>query len=67
MAAKIYVLVRSQNYDTKYVDDKQYTLGDLTLPTSGTFGDNYHRKVFTTTVKLRNQVIRNIANSVVRI
>ena len=63
VAAKIYVLARSRNFDQTYSDDKQYILGDVTLPPAGTYNDNYRRKVFSTTVKLRNQVIKNTALS----
>lgn len=66
VAAKIYLLVRSKNFDVTYTDDKQYTLGDVTLPPTGTFNDNFRRKVFSTTVKIRNQVIRNTALSLIR-
>lgn len=66
VAAKIYVLVRSRNFDVTYVDDKQYLLGDLTLPTAGTFNDNFRRKVFSTTIKLRNRVIKNNALTIIK-
>ena len=59
VAAKVFVLVRSENFDASYVDDKQYLLGDITLPPSGTFNDGFRRKVFSTTVKFRNAVIKN--------
>ncbi|MGI9318569.1 MAG: PilW family protein [bacterium] len=65
VAAKIYLLIRSKNFDVTYIDDKQYTLGDVTLPPTGTFNDNFKRKVFSTTVKIRNQVIRNAALSLI--
>jgi type IV pilus assembly protein PilW len=65
VAAKIYLLLRSKNHDVTYVDDKQYTLGDVTLPPTGTFNDNFKRKVFSTTIKIRNQVIRNAALSLI--
>jgi type IV pilus assembly protein PilW len=65
VSAKIYVLARSQNFDATYTDDKQYQLGDVTLPPSGTYNDNYRRKVFSTSVRLRNQVIKNTALSLV--
>ncbi len=66
VAAKLYVLVRGMNFDSTYKDDKQYALGDLTLPDTGTFNDNYRRKVFSTTLKLRNRIIQNVINDLVK-
>ena len=40
-------------FDNSYVDDKRYSLGDVTLPPTGTFGDHFRRKVFSTTIMLR--------------
>lgn len=59
VAARIYVLVKNLTLDTTYRDNKQYQMGDVTLPTTGTYADNYKRKVFSSTVMLRNQEIRN--------
>ena len=59
IAAKIFVLVKNGNIDGNYLDDKQYTLGDVTVPPNGTFNDKYKRKVFSSTVMLRNRTIRN--------
>jgi len=67
VSAKIYVLARSKSFDPTYTDDKVYNLGDVTLPSSGTYNDNYQRKVFSTTVRLRNQVIKNITLSLLTI
>jgi type IV pilus assembly protein PilW len=65
ITAKIYVLARSPNLDTTYTDDKQYQLGDVTLPPAGTYNDNFRRKVYSTTVRIRNQVIKNVAMSLI--
>lgn len=66
VAAKAFVLVRSKRFDSSYIDNKQYTLGDLVLPTVGTFNDNYQRKVFSTSVKLRNRVIKNNVLNIIK-
>ncbi|UQN11354.1 PilW family protein [Methylococcus capsulatus] len=52
ISARVHVLVRSMESDSSYTDDKTYTFGSVTL---GPFGDHFRRKVFTTTVQLRNQ------------
>lgn len=52
ISARIHVLVRSAQSDSSYTDDKTYTFGTVTL---GPFRDHFRRKVFTTTVQLRNQ------------
>ncbi|MDF9392640.1 MULTISPECIES: PilW family protein [Methylococcus] len=52
VSARVHVLVRSMESDSNYTDDKTYTFGAVTL---GPFGDHFRRKVFTTTVQLRNQ------------
>ena len=64
VAAKLYVLARGGRSDGPYVDSKVYTMGDVTIP-ANTFSDCYHRKVFSTTVRLRNPVIRNNLSNVV--
>lgn len=53
-SARIYVLARSVSPDPNYVNDKIYRLGDVTRDYSGA-PDNFYRRVFTTTVTLRNQ------------
>jgi type IV pilus assembly protein PilW len=52
VAVKIYILGRSAK-EASYTDAKDYKLGDKTV-TASSLEDNYHRKVFTTTVLLRN-------------
>ena len=51
VTARIYVLARSTEPDYSYVNDKTYVLGDATVSGGG---DNFYRRVFSTTVKLRN-------------
>lgn len=51
VSARIYLLVRS-DADTSYNNDKTYQLGHAA--TLGPYNDNYYRRVFTTTVDLRN-------------
>lgn len=52
--ARIYVLARSMSEDPAYENDKTYQLGDLTVDYSGA-PDSFYRRVFSTTVTLRNQ------------
>ena len=51
VAARIYVLVRSESKTPGYTDDKTYTLGSTTL---GPFNDGYKRHLFTQTVRVIN-------------
>ncbi len=53
VTARIYVLVRAATGDPQYVNAKTYTLGDLSVAAAN---DNFYRRVFSTTVKLRNPV-----------
>jgi type IV pilus assembly protein PilW len=50
VSARIYVLVRSKDADNQYTNTKTYNLGDE----SRTMNDNFYRRVYTTTVPLRN-------------
>ena len=55
VTAKIYVLARSIDPDPSYTNAKSYQLGDVNKD----FADNqdhFYRRVFTTTVQLRNRV-----------
>lgn len=54
VSARIYLLVRSSNPDPSYTNTKSYNLGGSTV---SAFNDHYYRRVYTTTV-----VIRNTAN-----
>jgi len=51
VSARIFLLARAPAQDFQYTDTKTYKLGSVTL---GPYGDRYHRRVFTTTVLLRN-------------
>lgn len=55
VTAKIYVLARSLEADQLYNNAKSYQLGDVIKDFSGS-PDNFYRRVFTTTVQLRNRV-----------
>ncbi len=49
--ARVYVLVRSETADPAYKNNKTYNLGDLVVDAGG---DGFYRRVFSSTVKLRN-------------
>lgn len=51
VAARIYVLVRSVNTVPGYTNDKSYTLGQTSVAAAN---DGYYRRMFNTTVLLRN-------------
>jgi type IV pilus assembly protein PilW len=51
VAARVYVLVRSETKSAGYTDTKTYTLGSTTL---GPFNDAYKRHLFVQTVRLTN-------------
>lgn len=52
VSARIYVLVRTAEQDRDYTNTKTYQLGDLAI--DPTPNDNFYRRVFSTTVSLRN-------------
>ncbi|HWP00908.1 MAG TPA: PilW family protein [Methylococcus sp.] len=58
VSAQIHLLVRSPEADFRYTDDKIYVLGDVNvnqlLNGGNPFRDPFRRKVFSTTVQLRN-------------
>lgn len=55
VSARIYVLVRSSDQDfSSPPNDKIYTLGDLAVNGGNAFNDRFYRRVYTTTVQLRN-------------
>ena len=51
VSARVYVLARTLRPDPTYTNDKTYTLGDRVV---GPFNDRFYRRVFTTTVMVRN-------------
>lgn len=57
VTARLYVLARSLTQDHQYNNNKTYSMGGVVRDFSGT-PDHYYRRVFTTTVQLRNQVHR---------
>ncbi len=64
VTARIYVLARSIEPDAGYTNNKVYQLGDVQKDYSSN-SDSYHRRVFTTTVQLRNRVNRiRLASSI---
>jgi type IV pilus assembly protein PilW len=57
IAARIYILARSpERLATMAAENKEYRLGSVTK----TFNDQYYRRVYSTTVLLRNQANRSI-------
>ncbi len=51
VSARVYLLMRAIQLDVGYTDERQYTLGNLTV---GPFNDRFHRRVYTATVAMRN-------------
>ncbi len=51
VSIRIYLLVRSATADWSYTNSKTYNMGSMTM---GPFNDNYYRRVYSTTVMLRN-------------
>lgn len=53
VSVRVHVLMRSINEIVGYTNDKSYSLGARSI---GAYNDGYIRKVFTTTIKLRNNL-----------
>ena len=51
VSIRIYLLVRSATADWSYTNSKTYNMGSMTI---AAFNDNYYRRVYSTTVMLRN-------------
>jgi hypothetical protein len=51
VTARIWLLVRASKPEAGFTDTKTYTLGNYTVPATN---DSYRRRVYTTTVQLRN-------------
>lgn len=51
VTARVYVLVRSVDVDPTYTDTNTYVLGDVNIASPN---DGYYRRVYTSTVALRN-------------
>jgi len=54
VALRIFILVRATEADASYTNNTEYTLGDKTIAPSG---DNFRRKVVSTTIVLGNPVL----------
>ncbi len=54
IAARIWMLVRSECPETGYNNDNSYTMGDLTGIAEYTPDDGFRRQLYTSTVQLRN-------------
>jgi type IV pilus assembly protein PilW len=63
VAARIYVLARALEPDPFYTDTKNFALGDVNLAQADLGGTNFYRRVFSTTVMLRNSVNLNLLNN----
>lgn len=63
VSARVFVLARTSARDPYFEDSKSFTLGDVSLIQGDLTGVNYYRRVFTTTVMLRNLVNLNLLNN----
>lgn len=62
VTAKIHVLARSTEEIPGYTNDKVYRLGNMTR---GAFNDGYYRRVFSTTIHIRNVSNRSYVQHIV--
>jgi len=64
VSARIYVLVRSLHQDSNaaFTNNKTYQLGDVTYTPSNTASDSYYRRLYSTTVVLRNPMYASVFN-----
>jgi len=51
VSARIFLLARTSNIDTRYTNDKTYVLSNSPAYTPG---DSFHRRVFSATVSIQN-------------
>jgi len=51
VSVRFYLLMRALQPDVGYSDERQYTLGNVTVPAAN---DRFHRRVYTATVTMRN-------------
>ncbi len=63
VSARIYVLARASDGDPAHTDAKNFALGDVNLTQADLTGTNFYRRVFSTTVMLRNPVNLNLLNN----
>jgi type IV pilus assembly protein PilW len=59
ITARVYLLVRSVDADPLYTNSKSYLLGDVAIPAAN---DGFYRRVFQTTVALRNPINLGLIN-----
>ena len=63
ISARIYLLMRSVEPDINYTNDHSYAFSNSAIAPDAP-GDNYYRRVFTTTVKVRNHAAYLMLNAV---
>ena len=57
VSSRVYLLARSISTDPHFTNDTQYMLGDATIPAAN---DGYYRRVYSTTISLRNTIARSL-------
>ncbi len=57
VSARLFLLARSIEPDPHFTNDTEYVLGDATVPVTN---DGFYRRVYTTTVALRNTASRSL-------
>jgi len=57
VSARLYLLARSIDADPHFSNDTQYVLGDETVPAAN---DGFFRRVYSTTISLRNSAARSL-------
>ena len=57
VSARVYLLARSIDTDPHFSNATQYVLGDATIPAAN---DGYYRRVYSTTIALRNTTARSL-------
>jgi len=57
VSARVYLLARSIDADPHFTNDTQYLLGDAIVPAAN---DGFYRRVYSTTISLRNTAARSL-------
>lgn len=57
VSARVYLLARSIESDPHFTNDTQYVLGDVVVPAAN---DGFYRRVYSTTISLRNTIARSL-------
>jgi type IV pilus assembly protein PilW len=57
VSARVYLLARSIDADPHFTNDTEYVLGDANIPVAN---DGYYRRVYSTTISLRNTIARSL-------